>query len=97
MAKDKPPNIVLRFLEQLKSSYLLMLLSALFAVDLFIPDPLPFLDEAVLGIVTLLMARWRMRSAEPEQVEKPPTKVVTPEASHEPTSGDDDGRRSSDP
>ncbi|MEM7582881.1 MAG: DUF6116 family protein [Acidobacteriota bacterium] len=74
-----------RFIGQLKSSQLLLLVASLFAIDLFIPDPLPFIDEVVLGIVTLLISRWHSRR-EAEGVHddarysnKPPPKNVTPE------------------
>jgi len=33
----------------------------LFVVDLVIPDPVPFLDEILLGVVTLLLSRWKAR------------------------------------
>lgn len=76
---DKPQNVVSRFLEQLKSSQLLSLLAGLLVLDLIIPDPLPFVDEIILGVLTLLVARWKMRSSAPEaEPVKPPTKNVTP-------------------
>jgi hypothetical protein len=33
----------------------------LFVVDLLIPDPIPFIDEIMLGLTTLTMARWKRR------------------------------------
>lgn len=51
-----------RYLEELRSSQLLMLLTGLLMLDLVVPDPLPFLDEAVLGLVTLVVTRWKMRA-----------------------------------
>lgn len=33
----------------------------LFVVDLLLADPLPFVDELLLGAVTLMLARWRKR------------------------------------
>ncbi len=64
-----------RYAGQLKSSTLLVLVASLFALDLVIVDPLPFVDEIVLGIVTLLVARWQNRRKEPPQ---PPPRDVTP-------------------
>jgi hypothetical protein len=81
MTDEKPKSLTVfgRFLEQLKSSHLLMLLTGLFVLDVFIPDMLPFVDEIALGILTLLVARWKMRGAEPEPPPvKPPPKNVTP-------------------
>jgi hypothetical protein len=47
----------------------------LFAVDLFIPDPIPFIDEAILGLLAVLVGTWKDRKKiEPE----PPMKNVTP-------------------
>jgi hypothetical protein len=49
-------------LARLGSGTLLALCATLFAVDLVIPDPVPFVDELILGAATLLLARWRQRS-----------------------------------
>jgi hypothetical protein len=48
-------------LSRLGSRTLLGLCAALFAIDLVIPDPLPFVDEILLGVTTLLLARRRDR------------------------------------
>lgn len=42
---------------RLRYPWLVALLGGLFAVDLVVPDPLPFVDEAILAALTLLMAR----------------------------------------
>ena len=78
---DRPMSVVerlQRFAGQLKSSTLLLLVTALFVVDLVIPDPLPFVDEIVLGLMTLLISRWQSRRQQPPP--KPPPKNVTPPA-----------------
>jgi hypothetical protein len=49
-------------LARLGSRTLMTLCAVLFVVDLVVPDPLPFVDEIVLGGVTLLLARRRGRS-----------------------------------
>lgn len=36
--------------------------AALFAITLFIPDPVPFVDEILFGLGTLLLANWKRRS-----------------------------------
>jgi hypothetical protein len=36
---------------------------SLFVVDLVIPDPIPLLDEILLGVVTLMLARWKRRAS----------------------------------
>jgi hypothetical protein len=35
------------------------LAAALFVVDLFLPDPIPIVDELLLAAATLLLARWK--------------------------------------
>jgi hypothetical protein len=47
------------FLRELRSWQLFAFAVVLFVVDLGVPDPLPFLDEILLGVVTLLLARWK--------------------------------------
>lgn len=54
---------------------LLIFMALLFLVDVVIPDPLPWVDEILLAIGTLLVARFRSRSTGPP---KPPPKNVTP-------------------
>ena len=46
-------------LSRLGSRTLLMLCNLLFVIDLLVPDPLPFVDEIILGVTTLLLARRR--------------------------------------
>ena len=48
-------------LSRLGSRTLLMLCALLFVIDLVVPDPLPFVDEIILGATTLLLARRRDR------------------------------------
>lgn len=76
MSKN-PLSFFTGFLENLRSPQLVMLLGLLFLIDLFVPDPLPFIDEAVLFLLTMLAARWKQRP-QPEPAPKPPTKNVTP-------------------
>ncbi len=80
---NAPNSLILalqRFVGRLRSSQLLLLVGSLFVVDLFIPDPIPFVDEIILGIMTVLIARWQSRRSEDEDAfdDKPPPKNVTP-------------------
>jgi len=52
---------VLAWAERLRFPQLLVLTGALFLVDLVVPDPMPFADELLLGLATLLFAAWRKR------------------------------------
>ena len=49
-------------LSRLGSKTLVILCALLFVVDLVIPDPVPFVDELLLGAGTLLLSRWRQRA-----------------------------------
>ena len=78
---DSSPGLIerwKRFTKQLKSSTLLLIVTTLFVLDVLIPDPLPFVDEIILGIMTILIARWQSRRKKPAP--KPPPKNVTPPA-----------------
>ena len=44
-------------LSQLPSWQLVALASVLFVVDLLVPDPLPVVDETLLGLLTLWLSR----------------------------------------
>jgi hypothetical protein len=58
-------RIVTRFAAGLRYPTLFKLVSALFVVDLFMPDLIPFLDEILLALGTLLLAALRKRRAAP--------------------------------
>ena len=40
---------------------LLMLTGGLFVLDILVPDFVPFVDELLLGLGTLILARWKDR------------------------------------
>ena len=45
--------------------------AALFIVTLFLPDPVPFVDEILFGLGTLLLANWKRRKDPPSSLEAP--------------------------
>jgi hypothetical protein len=47
---------------------------ALFVVTLFLPDPVPFVDEILFGLGTLLLANWKRRKDPPSSLEAPDTR-----------------------
>ncbi len=59
------PNLLatplLAWARRLRFPKLLALTSALFVATLLVPDPLPFADELLLGLGTLLLASWKDR------------------------------------
>ncbi len=60
----------MRFFGRLSYPRLFALTAALFAMDVVIPDFIPFADEILLGLGTLLLANWKTR--------KPPTASAKP-------------------
>jgi hypothetical protein len=58
-------SIVRRSTSRLRYPGLLALTGTLFVVDLFVPDVIPFADEILLGLGTLLLTRLRTRREEP--------------------------------
>lgn len=57
-----PVAALLAWAGRLRFPQLLALTGALFLVDLLVPDPVPFADELLLGLATLLFAAWRKRA-----------------------------------
>lgn len=60
----------MRFLGRLSYPRLFALTAALFAVDLVVPDIIPFVDELLLGLGTLLLANWKKRK-DPGPIDAP--------------------------
>lgn len=52
---------VLRFARRLRFPTLFFVTAAVFVLNLLVPDPLPFVDELLLGLGTLLLAALRHR------------------------------------
>lgn len=54
---------LLNWARKLRYPTLFKLTALVFAINLFVPDPIPFIDEIVLGLGTLLLANWKDRKA----------------------------------
>jgi hypothetical protein len=52
---------LLNFAAGLRFPQLFLLTAALFVIDLFVPDVIPFVDEILLGLATLLLGNLRKR------------------------------------
>ncbi len=65
-------NTAMRRGSRLRFPTLFMLIALLFVVDLFVPDFIPFIDEIILGLLTVVLGLWRERRGndEPEQAER---------------------------
>jgi hypothetical protein len=55
---------LLKYAERLRFRQLFLLTAALFVIDLLIPDMIPFADELILGLLTLLFGSWRKNTVE---------------------------------
>ena len=56
---------VMRWLGRLSYPRLFMVAAALFVGDLLVPDFIPFVDELLLGLGTLLLANFKNRKGSP--------------------------------
>jgi hypothetical protein len=73
-----PFAFIRRFASRLRYPQLFFLTAGLFVIDLVVPDVVPFADEILLGLVTLLLSRLRERNVVVEEDDEPRMKNVTP-------------------
>lgn len=59
---------LVRWASRRRFPVLLLIVLVLLGVNVFVPDPLPFVDEALLALGALLLSRLRRRDA-PDAVE----------------------------
>jgi hypothetical protein len=50
-----------------RSPVLLLAAAAILVVDVLVPDLIPFVDEMLLALVTVLLARWRIGRGDAER------------------------------
>lgn len=60
---------VVRFFGRLSYPRLFAVTAALFLVDLAVPDVIPFADELLLALGTLLLANWKDRRKPDDAIE----------------------------
>lgn len=56
-----PVRVVKRFAGGLRFPVLFVITAAVFLADLAFPDVLPFVDEILLGLATVLLGAWKER------------------------------------
>ena len=61
-------DVVGSLMGRLRYPWVFALLGALFLADLVVPDPIPFVDEVMLAILTFLLGTWRSRKKDPPDV-----------------------------
>ncbi|MGD2082930.1 MAG: hypothetical protein PVF91_08195 [Chromatiales bacterium] len=49
----------MRYASRLRFPQLFLLTAGLFLLDLVVPDVVPFADEILLGLLSLMLATWR--------------------------------------
>lgn len=59
---------LVRWLRRRRFPTLLKFTAALFVVNLFIPDPIPLIDDLLLALATLTLAAWKRPRHEVEPV-----------------------------
>jgi hypothetical protein len=59
-------RLVQRIAPRLRYPHLFLIMLGLFVLDLFVPDPVPLVDEVLLGLLTFLVGSLRTRRQEPE-------------------------------
>ncbi len=69
------PDAVGRFASRLRFPQLFLITAGLFLLDVFIPDMIPFVDEILLGLLSVLFGLWQQDDTSET---KPPMKDVTP-------------------
>jgi len=52
---------LLGYLESLRFPWLLLVTVAVFLVDLFVPDVIPFVDEVLLALVAVVLGRLKRK------------------------------------
>ena len=65
---------ILAFAQRLRFPTLFLITAGLFMLDVAIPDFIPFIDELLLGLATLLLANWKRRRDTPGITERGPGK-----------------------
>ena len=52
----------------MKYPWVFVLLAAVFVLDTIVPDPIPFVDEIMLALLTFLVGTWRTRGRRAPEV-----------------------------
>jgi hypothetical protein len=67
------PNLflapLLRWFGRLGFPKLFLLTASLFVLNVLVPDPIPLVDELLLGLGTLLLASWKTRRPDRAPIE----------------------------
>ncbi|NEZ04247.1 hypothetical protein G4Y73_08830 [Wenzhouxiangella sp. XN201] len=64
-----------RFLERRRFPTLFLILAALFGANIFFPDPIPFIDELIMLVATVIVGSFRER----KKADRPSEEADRPE------------------
>jgi len=64
LARGGVIGMVVKWGARLRFPYLLLVTALLFVANLFIPDVIPFADEIIMGLLTLLLANLKKKPQE---------------------------------
>jgi len=53
------------FASRLRFPTLFLVTLALWTINMLVPDPIPLIDEIVMGLLTLMLATWKKRKQAP--------------------------------
>jgi hypothetical protein len=62
--RERAAPLLLRYFSRLRFPWLFAVAALVFGVDLLVPDLLPFADELLFGLMTLILGAWRKRKEE---------------------------------
>lgn len=65
VARGGVAGILVRWAARLRFPWLFALTALVFVANLFVPDALPFADEILIGLVTVLLGSLRRRGNPP--------------------------------
>lgn len=67
-------ELLMRWLSGLRFPTLFVIAAALFFADLVVPDMVPFVDEILLGLTTILLGRLKLRKSQEVRDRSRPTR-----------------------
>jgi hypothetical protein len=65
---------LLAWAQNLRYPTLFKITATLFVLSLLLPNPVPFVDEILFGLSTLLLANWKQRKQPPPLPKQAPDK-----------------------
>jgi len=68
-------GMLLAYANRLKFRNLFLLISALFIIDLLVPDMVPLIDEIILGLLAIILSNWKKEKTQEKPIEKQGTLI----------------------